>query len=137
MPYTTIPTLADGQILTASHLNLLGGNANYLAALGSVPNTGFVIWYTTNGSGRNYKMRHRHRYLKFYYESSGNCDFVKLYVGGVLRINSDPPQASVTLTFDMNTTTIAVGDWYDVGIDVGFNGAGSFTGHLLWEQTWT
>ena len=30
MAYTTIPTLADGNILTAAHHNLLGDNANYL-----------------------------------------------------------------------------------------------------------
>lgn len=140
MPYTTIPTLSDGNILSASYLNLLGDNSNYLGSLGGLPNVAFQQWRTSSAGSMYYHIRHRHRYLKAYYETTGTCDFIKITYNGTLIKNDGTPDASETYSIDLNNTGIitptpTVGQWYEIQVETAFDGAGELKFKLMWESS--
>lgn len=134
MPYTAIPTLADGQILTASHLNLLADNANYLGSLGAMPNAAFAQWRTDVGGSKYWHIRHRHRYLKAYVEYTANPDYFRIYYNGTQVYNNNDPSGSATLSIDLNSLGLTVGTWYELRCDAAFVAGSALALKLLWES---
>lgn len=66
MPYTTIPTVLDGNALPASHLNLLRNNILFLNGIASGANVPFPSTIYTNNWGisdARWRMRHIGQYL--------------------------------------------------------------------------
>lgn len=133
MPYTSIPTLSDGSILSAAHLNLLADNANYLGGLGGLPNVAFRQVRTSDAGGTFFHMRHRHRYLKAYYEST-NCDYIKIYFNGTLVKNDGDPDAAETYSIDLNALGLTVGQWYEIEVQTAFTGTGELKLKLMWQS---
>jgi len=133
MPYTSIPALSDGTILTASHLNLLADNANYLASLGQLPNVAFRQLRTSSAGSTFFHMQHRHRYLKAYYEST-NCDYIKIYYNGTQVKNDGDPDAAETYSIDLNALGLTVGNWYEIEVQTAFVGTGELKLKLMWEH---
>ena len=135
MPYATIPTLADGQVLTATHLNLLGGNANYLGGLGGLPSVAFRQVRTSSAGSTFFHLRHRHRYLKAYYETTnGACDYIKVIYNGVQVLNDGDPDPAQTYSIDLNSLGLTVGVWYEIEMQTAFAGTGELRFKLLWED---
>jgi hypothetical protein len=134
MPYTNIPTLADGQILTAAHLNLLAGNANFLGGLGGVPAVSFPHYTTSTGGSKSWHIRHRHRYLHVYVDFVANPDYFQVYYNNVQVYNNGDPSGTLTLNLDLNGLTLAVGGWYEVRVNAGFVGGSSMSVKLIWES---
>ena len=133
MAYTSIPTLSDGAILSASHLNLLAANANYLGGLGALPNVAFRQIRTSSAGSTFFHMRHRHRYLKAYYEST-NCDYIKIYYNGSQVMNDGDPDAAQTYSMDLNALTLTVGNWYEIEVQTAFVGTGELKLKIMWES---
>jgi hypothetical protein len=135
MAYTAIPTLSDGAILSASHLNLLADNANYLASLGELPNVAFRQLRTSSAGSTFFHIQHRHRYLKAYYEST-NCDYIKIYYNGTQVKNDGDPDAAETYSMDLQTLipSLVVGNWYEIEVQTAFVGTGELKLKLMWEH---
>lgn len=139
MPYTTITTINDGDTLSATWLNVLAANANYLGGLGTLPNVAFTQWRTTNAGSKFYHIRHRHRYLKAYYESTA-CDYIKIYYNGTLIKDDGDPDAAETYSIDLNNTGIitptpTIGQWYEIEVKTAFlNTSGELKLKLMWES---
>ncbi len=133
MAYTSIPTLTDGAILSASYLNLLAANANYLGGLGALPNVAFRQIRTSSAGSTFFHMRHRHRYLKAYYEST-NCDYIKIYYNGSQVMNDGNPDAAQTYSMDLNALTLTVGNWYEIEVQTAFVGTGELKLKIMWES---
>ena len=133
MAYTSIPTLSDGAILSASHLNLLAQNVNYLGGLGALPNVAFRQIRTSSAGSTFFHMRHRPRYLKAYYEST-NCDYIKIYYNGSQVMNDGDPDAAQTYSMDLNALTLTVGNWYEIEVQTAFVGTGELKLKIMWES---
>ena len=135
MPYTSIPTLTDGTILSAAHLNILAENCNYLGGLGGLPNVAFTQWRTSSAGSKFYHIRHRHRYLKIYYETTNSaCDYIKVYMNGTLVLNDGDPDAAQTYSIDLNSYGFTVGNWYEIEVQTAFTGTGELKFKLMWQQ---
>jgi hypothetical protein len=82
MPYTTIPTKADGELLSAAHLNLIAANQGFLYGLGNTANIPFNGVRATvedfDSSNGTWFIRHRLRYLHWrFLAESGNSPTVQ------------------------------------------------------------
>ena len=133
MSYTTIPNLADGQVLTASWLNLLADNANFLNSLGGIPNLAFSHVATSTGQSLYWHMRHRHRYLYVLVSFVNNADYFNVkYNGSTVYTNGDP-SGTPTIKIDLNPLSLTVGNWYVVQVDCGFVGGSSMDLKLIYE----
>ena len=133
MPYTSISTVADGDTLTAYHLNILAANANYLGGLGGLPNVAFRQLRTSDASSTFFHMRHRHRYLKAYYEST-NCDYIKIYYNGSLVKNDGDPDPAEPYSIDLNSLGLTIGNWYEIEVQTAFVGTGELKFKIMWES---
>lgn len=135
MAYTSISTVADGDILTASYLNTLASAANYLSGLGGLPNVAFRQLRTSSAGSTFFHMRHRHRYLKAYYEST-NCDYIKIYYNGTQVMNDGDPDAAQTYSMDLQTLipSLVVGNWYEIEVQTAFVGTGELKLKIMWES---
>ncbi len=133
MPFVTIPTLSDGSVLTASHLNLLGDNANYLAGLGGIPNLAFSHVATSTGQSLYWHIRHRHRYLYVLVDWTNNADYIRVYYNNTKVHDDGDPSGSDTIKCDLNSLSLTVGNWYQVRVEVGFVGGSSMDLKLIYE----
>jgi len=133
MPFTTIPTLSDGTVLTAGHLNLLGDNANYLASLGGIPNLAFSHVVTSTGQSLYWHMRHKHRYLYVLVDWTNNADYIRVYYNNTKVHDDGDPSGSDTIKCDLNSLGLTVGNWYQVRVEVGFVAGSSMDLKLIYE----
>lgn len=133
MSYTTIPTLADGQVLTASWLNLLADNANFLNSLGGVPNLAFSHVATSTGQSLYWHIRHRHRYLYVLVSFVNNADYFNVKYNGTTVYTNGDPSGTPTIKIDLNALSLTVGNWYVVQVDCGFVAGSSMDLKLIYE----
>ncbi len=133
MAYTTIPTLSDGSILTASHLNLLGDNANYLNSLGGIPNLAFSHVATDVGQSLYWHMRHRHRYLHVIVSFTNTTDYFNVKYNGSTVYSNGNPSGTPTISCDLNSLGLTVGNWYVVQVDCGFVAGSNMDLKLIYE----
>lgn len=87
MPWQSIPTKTDGEILSASYLNLLSANQEFLYALANQANVPFASQRTTtnlfDASTMRWWGKHRLRYFHFKVATVANWNFARLYFNGV------------------------------------------------------
>ena len=133
MSYEAITPVADGDTLTAFWLNKLAQNANYLGGLGALPTIAFRQVRTSSAGSTFFHMRHQHRYLKAYYEST-NCDYIKIYYNGTQVMNDGDPDAAQTYSMDLNALGLTVGNWYEVELQTAFVGTGELKFKIMWES---
>ena len=90
---------------------------------------------TSSAGSKFYHMRHRHRYLKAYYETTnGACDYIKIYANGVQILNDGDPDAAQTYSIDLNPYSLTTGVWYEIEVATAFTGTGELKFKLMWEQ---
>ena len=146
MSYPGTPSaLSDGDFLPSNWLNQLAACAAYLQGVGEPSNTGFFARYLTDATTINYRLRHRHRYLKLRYTSNGDggeVDDIKVYYGGVLIYTDSSPNtvSGYTLVLDLQSTAVidpapTVGDWYTVALEVAFYSSGFLELQMLCEDS--
>jgi hypothetical protein len=109
MPYTPVPTRADGDILTASYLNLLAANQEFLYGLAQSANIPFNSFSaslsTMTSADATWYIRHR---LPFFHwkvttaDASGNDSLRVFYNGVKIAGYSDPP-GSVSGVYDLRS----------------------------------
>lgn len=134
MAYTTIPSLASGDVLTATHMNILKNNIEYLYGLYSAYNTPFCgQTITSSGVTNIYHFRYVHRYLHYSATvTSGIGDDFKVYVNGNSEFH-DGSNHSATYTYsgyiDLTAITAVptLGDFIPVYIDILFSGSSELT----------
>lgn len=143
MAYTTPPTFADGNILTAAQLNILSDDIEHLYGLLSGVNVPFSS-QTLTGSGdtRKWIFRHQARYLHYKFRlTSGTSDELDIRVGAGEDIEyTDATNRSApyewTGYIDMEATVAdpALGDFYAVFVEFDFASAGDFIVDYLLES---
>lgn len=65
MAYTALAEKSDGDTLTASHLNAVASNIEFLYGLVQAPNPPFHAIYATGDVTQYYALIHRHDYLLY------------------------------------------------------------------------
>lgn len=65
MPYTAIPSQSDGNTLTATYLNTVADDIEFLHGIAERPNVGFHSVYTTVDATHYYTYLHLHDYLLY------------------------------------------------------------------------
>lgn len=85
MPYTTLPTLVDGQILSSSFLNGLATNQAFVFGVANVANIPFNSYtgLKVDSTTMNWYIRHRLRYLHWQVKSDAAFDYARIYYNGV------------------------------------------------------
>ena len=133
MPYQTISSVSDGNILTAAWLNTLADNANYLNSLGGIPNLAFSHVATSTGQSLYWHIRHRHRYLYVLVSFVNNADYFNVKFNGTSVYTNGDPSGTPTIKCDLNSLSLTVGNWYVVQVDCGFVGGSSMDLKLIYE----
>lgn len=123
MAWTSPPTFADGNILTANQLNILSDDIEYLYGLGDVLNVPFCSKrYEGSSPFQNvarWRIRKKYRYLHYSFTLSAgyiNPDFRLYYdVNKIFEITS-PSTLSTLQTWsgyvDLNGLSLTTGTWY-------------------------
>ena len=142
--FTNLPTLATGGILTASWLNTLSDNCEYLfgtAVAANFPFTSYSEVELSSDAILTYWLRHRMRYLYWdFYLASGTSDDAKIAIDGNLPLN-DTANQTATYTwnnsgagFDMNGYSLTDNQWYAVTVTLNNAGSAEFYLKYLYES---
>ena len=129
MAYTALATKTDGDTLTASHLNAVAGNIEFLYGLVQAPNIGFVSVRATltSESPRIWTFIHLHRYLHYHIiftgSTGGDLDIATSTDGDTYtgRFSDGAPSGTIAGYLDTSTYGLTVGDPYyvEVSWDIG------------------
>ena len=109
MPFTSIPTRADGDILSAAHLNLLSDNQEYLFGLTQAANIPFNsysgVHSVMNSTHALWYLRHRLRYFHFKVSTAdaSNNDYIRIFYNGVKIAANEAPGATYSGVFDLTS----------------------------------
>ena len=148
--WQTNPTFADDAILSASDLNKLSDNGDFLYARIQGINVTFSSVRTQNislsASNNAWTMRHQHRYLHYSLtlnsgDIDGGDDLAIYIAGNGVVIESSPTELGTAQTWsgyiDLNAaphSSIAVGDWYTIYVKTDNNGTSVFTVDYIVES---
>ena len=126
MAYPTIPTKADGDVLTAAHLNLLADATSYLAALGALPNPAFSQWTSTSTATATgyFWARYTNRYLHVVTNCTSGDDLQVTIDGNVINDN-DPGDNYEDHVIDCNGYGLTAGAFYPITIAIKAQSGGS------------
>lgn len=145
MPYTTVPILADGTVLSAAHLNLLSANQSFLYGVGNQANTPFntfrSVHVTLDADIMMWYIRHRTDYLHWKISSQGSgWNYARLYWNGV-KVGKSTGGTGWTGAFDLRSWAglpNLVGAWasgvaYDDDVDGDGSAGNGDDGHAVTE----
>lgn len=125
MPYTTIPTRADGDILYAAHLNLLSDNVEYLYGLVNQTNAGTYAYELGPGDGATEtaaKWVIRHKTNTFRYDirvETGTIDSLTIKYASTVIYNDGADRSNpytYSGTVDLTSFGFTVGTWYVISV---------------------
>lgn len=141
MPFVTNPVFADGNILTASQLNILSANLEYLFGRLPALNPPFNSHlYTSNGlieGSAIWWFRYTHRYMhyKFSVDSGSFSNDLRLEINGNFTVIANTPTGPLTFeaSVDMNGYALVLGTWYFVRF-TGNKSSGSSLAHWLFQS---
>ena len=129
LPYSS-QSFSDGQVLTATKLNALSSNTNYLLGSGGMGHMAGLT-YVSGGIQANgttsfwYRMRHNHQYLTVYAQlvtgsTNATLDFWINVNGSTLYADHQVKNGFATFTYkrfiDLSSSGISVGDWYTIEV---------------------
>lgn len=110
MPYTAVPTINDNDVLTASYLNSLSSNQEFLYSLGNAANAPFNSIRVNTGnldeSIAFWRIRHRldHLHFRITTVDSSNDEWLRVYYNGVKVWGDESPSGGVySGTYDLST----------------------------------
>jgi hypothetical protein len=144
MPYTSIPTLADGQILSASWLNNLAANQSFLYGLANAANIPFNSFkgnrQTLDSHDMIWSVRHKVPWLHWQIKSGGaGWNYARIWYNGVV-VGESLSGTLFTGQYDLSSWAglpHLVGAWasgtvYDNDVhDVGSTGANGDDGSVV------
>lgn len=123
MPYTSLPTLTDGSVLSASTLNAISANQEYLYGQSRRVNTPFISYrkFTEliNADDVFWTITHRLRYFHFKANSQDTADSIKILYGPHTMIDVGP-SGGVQGYFDLETLGggVVVGTRYTIEVQI-------------------
>jgi hypothetical protein len=132
MAYTTPPTFADANVLTAAQLNILSDDIEFLYSLITGINIPFTGDQFSSGVSRIYTFTRQGRYMHYKGRlTSGDSDEVIIRIDGSTEYNDATNRASPYTWsgyIDLTATTSnpAVGDSYEVTFQFSPNPTGQF-----------
>lgn len=106
MPFTTIPTVSTGDVISASYLNTLSSNQEFLHSLGNSANTPFNSHRSTQATleaaEAQWFVRHRLDYLHYKVLSYGSdWNYARVYYNGWKVAGSETAAASLSGSVDL------------------------------------
>lgn len=112
MAYVTPPTFTSGTILTATMLNTLSNNQEYLYGLTSTHSPGMAACKILGAGSAYFAIRHMARYLHVDY---ANTDDVRILYNGIEILHDGSPDGvSNPTTIDLNALSLTLGEVYTV-----------------------
>lgn len=118
MAYVTPPTFTTGNILTATNLNTLSDDIEFLYGLAHGVNLGFDIGVFTVTANKIWYIQHKHRYLHYKYSvGSDPCDSVKIYYGAAPAVYLSTAEGNYSGYVDLNPFGLTINQWYEVKWD--------------------
>lgn len=126
MAYTAPSTFVDGNVLTASQLNILSDDVQFLFGLASRVVIPFQSIVSGAGSGIDaiWTVRHTHRYLLYYLsQNAATSDSLEIFYGGS-SVYSDGGNRAAPYTWagyvDLDSTPggLTVGTWYELSLAI-------------------
>ena len=111
------PTVADGNILTASHLNILSGNLDYLNGRGNSPLVPFLTYYWTATGDAFFIVRYRTGFPHLHYsytnwsDTAGGMTFFMNKIPVAIpttQVYNDGSPDEATTAGSVNLTTTAL-----------------------------
>ena len=107
MPYTTIPTVTTGQVLSAAYLNLLSANIAFLYGVANQSNTPFNSFRSTHVTLDKdimlWYLRHKVRYLHWKVTSQGSSwNYCRIYFNNV-KVGQGAVGTVYQGSFDLST----------------------------------
>jgi hypothetical protein len=111
MPYQTISTLSDGNVLSAAHLNLIADNIEFLKGISASPNVGFHSFRanqeTITSADAVWYIRHRNRYLHYKISANATPSYIRIFYNGVKFASHEAPASGTSFSgyFDLTTWT--------------------------------
>lgn len=139
MAWTSPPTFADGNYLSAAQLNTLSNDVAHVWAAVQQPAPPFIRVAFSGASTWTGGIRHKHRYLYYniYLESGTHETLSIAYNGTTLYTDGVDRTAPYSWagTLDLNSLGLTVNDWYTVSVSFD-KSSGSATCYVncLWEQ---
>lgn len=124
MAYTAIPTQSDGNTLTATYLNTIADDIEFLNGIVQAPNIGFtsVMATLTSQSPRYWTFVHLHRYLHYHIiftgSTGGDLDIASSTNGDTYsgRFSDGAPSGTIAGYLDTNSWGLTVGDPYYIEV---------------------
>lgn len=124
MPFVTPPTFTDGNILTATQLNTLSDNQEYLYGIATQTNAPFYghSFGVNNESSEDFSWSIRHKYNTFIYDMRvdlGTIDHATIKMGGITIVsvgNANNPH-TYSGTVDLTAHGFTVGTWYTLTVE--------------------
>lgn len=116
MAWTTPPTFVTSSPASASQLNILSDDLEFLQGIAVAPNAPFQSLTVTADVDTTYHIRYRYRYLHYKYVISGaDGDAVDITVNGS-NVYSDGVANMGTYSgyADLNSLSLTAGAWYPV-----------------------
>lgn len=126
MPFVTPPTFTDGNILTATQLNTLSDNQEYLYGIATQTNVPFYghSFGVNNESSEIWYWSIRHKYETFLYDvrvDLGTISQVQIKMGGI-AIFTDATDHNNPYTYsgtiDLTSHGFTVGTWYTLSVEI-------------------
>lgn len=140
MPYSAVTDFTDGDVLSASKLNQILSNVEYLYSIsGDAINPGFsTIDMALDAVYGNYYFRRTRRYLHYKISIlTGDMDRLKINVNGNEEFNDGTNRTSgydYEGYFDLDaiTSVPSEGDFYVISVDAEFLAPSGGTGRIWW-----
>lgn len=115
MSFTTPPTFVDGDALSASQLNILAANQNYLSGIATSTNVGFAKRILTDGDPtQEYLIVHMHDYLYVRCNVPNSDTGIKVYYNSteVYHVDGDSVTGDVNVNIDISGFGLVAGTRY-------------------------
>lgn len=141
MAWSTPPTFADGDVLSATDLNVLADDLEYLKGVLDGSNIVHMMRTTTIDATWQYYIRHTHDYCHYYIKQTvGDSDeiSIKYYDSGgslVATVLTDATNRSATYTWQGSgdVSALTVGTYYRVDVAIALTGTSSNTTYYVFE----
>jgi hypothetical protein len=125
MAFQTPPTFVDGNVLSASQLNILAANQNELAGLSTGVNLGFPDTGIPTDESRYFYVIHAWNNLYLSYSLPTNDSSLRVYYGATLVYTSTGNAGSYTVNVDLTSFGLTLGQAYSVRLRADSDAASS------------
>jgi hypothetical protein len=113
MAWTNPPTFVDAAVLSASQLNILSDDLEYLHGFVAGGNPGQTSVVLTSDGDVFYLIRHLHRYLHL--KITGRT---RVYYDATQVLNSGEAGVSQTYAVDLNPFALVAGQFYTLRVQI-------------------